>query len=78
MLRYILYHKGAKTANYIFKDFLIFTYNNRPNNKHQTAWESELGKGTEFSIQIPIVQQRLSRVVNLEANNLALETVGVN
>ncbi|HEY9691406.1 MAG TPA: ATP-binding protein [Oculatellaceae cyanobacterium] len=48
--------------------------------KHQgiILCESELGKGTQFSIQIPIVQQGLSRVVNSQANNLALETVGVN
>ncbi len=48
--------------------------------KHQgiIVCESELGKGTEFSIQIPIVQKGLSRVVNSETNNLALESVGIN
>lgn len=48
--------------------------------KHQgiILCESELGKGTEFSIQIPIVQNGLSSVVNSAPNNLVLATVGGN
>ena len=46
--------------------------------KHQgiIECESELGKGTEFSIQIPIVQNGLSKIGKSKVNNLTLETVG--